>query len=211
MVEEFVAFERELSVIAVKGDDEVATFPLGENVHEEEILRQTVVPARASDEVRERAEDVAREVFRRLTGAGRTESNCLKTEDGEISVNEIAPRPHNSGHCTIEGAMTSQFEQHARARSRVSARGDGTPQSRSVSANILGDVDEPESAELSGVEGVLATDGAAFHWYGKREVRPLRKMGHVTLVGDGLDTADEATLTDLLEEARELTDSLTFQ
>ncbi|WP_231184018.1 5-(carboxyamino)imidazole ribonucleotide synthase [Haladaptatus sp. DYF46] len=228
MVEEFVPFERELSVIAVKGDDEVATFPVGENVHEEEILRQTVVPARTSDEVRERAEDVAHEVLSALSGRGtygielfeceaRSASQTSSGEqrdpraaESEILVNEIAPRPHNSGHYTIEGALTSQFEQHARG---VLGYPLGATDLRSpvVSSNVLGDVDEPESADLSGVEGVLSTDGAAFHWYGKREVRPLRKMGHVTLVGDDLDADDESTLTDLLETTRELTDSLSFQ
>ncbi|WP_423745470.1 5-(carboxyamino)imidazole ribonucleotide synthase (plasmid) [Haladaptatus sp. SPP-AMP-3] len=210
MVEEFVPFERELSVIAVKGDDEVATFPVGENVHEEEILRQTVVPARTPDEVRERAEEVAREVLSALSGRGTYGIELFEGEDGTISVNEIAPRPHNSGHYTIEGALTSQFEQHARG---VLGYPLGATDLRGpvVSSNILGDVDEPETASLSGVEGVLSTPGAAFHWYGKRQVRPLRKMGHVTLVGDDLDADDESTLTDLLEDTRELTDSLTFQ
>lgn len=210
MVEEFVPFERELSVIAVKGDDEVATFPVGENVHEEEILRQTVVPARTSDEVRARAEDVARDVLSVLSGRGTYGIELFEGEDGSISVNEIAPRPHNSGHYTIEGALTSQFEQHARGVLGYPL-GATTLRSPVVMSNVLGDVDDPEPAALSGVEGVLSTPGASFHWYGKREVRPLRKMGHVTLLGDDPVTADESTLTDLLGDARELTDSLTFQ
>ncbi len=210
MVEEFVPFERELSVIAVKGDDEVATFPVGENVHEDEILRQTVVPARTSDEVRERAEEVAREVLSALSGRGTYGIELFEREDGKISVNEIAPRPHNSGHYTIEGALTSQFEQHARGVLGYPL-GETTLRGSIVMSNILGDVDEPEPADLSGVEGMLSTPGASFHWYGKHDVRPLRKMGHVTLVGDDLEASDESTLTDLHGDAKALTDSLTFQ
>ncbi|MCO8246129.1 MULTISPECIES: 5-(carboxyamino)imidazole ribonucleotide synthase [unclassified Haladaptatus] len=211
MVEEFVPFERELSVIAVKGDDGVATFPVGENVHEDEILRQTVVPARTSDEVRERAEEVAREVLSALSGRGTYGIELFEREDGKISVNEIAPRPHNSGHYTIEGALTSQFEQHARGVLGYPL-GATTLRGSIVMSNILGDVDEPEPADLSGVEGVLSTPGASFHWYGKHDVRPLRKMGHVTLVGDDDPaTVDEPTLTDLHGDAKDLTDSLTFQ
>ncbi len=211
MVEEFVPFERELSVIAVKGDDEVATFPVGENVHEDEILRQTVVPARTTDEVRERAEDVAHDVLSTLSGRGTYGIELFEGQNGEISVNEIAPRPHNSGHYTIEGALTSQFEQHARGVLGYPL-GATTLRSSVVMSNVLGDVDEPEPADLSGIEGVLSTPGASFHWYGKRDVRPLRKMGHVTLVGeDDPATVDESTLTDLHGDAKDLTDSLTFR
>ncbi len=160
MVEEFVPFERELSVIAVKGDDEVATFPVGENVHEDEILRQTVVPARTSDEVRERAEEVAHDVLSTLSGRGTYGIELFEGPNGEISVNEIAPRPHNSGHYTIEGALTSQFEQHARGVLGYPL-GATTLRSPVVMSNILGDVDEPEPADLSGIEGVLSTPGAS--------------------------------------------------
>ncbi|WP_458185460.1 5-(carboxyamino)imidazole ribonucleotide synthase [Haladaptatus sp. NG-WS-4] len=213
LVEEFVPFERELSVIAVKGDDEVATFPVGENVHEAEILRETVVPARAPERVRERAETVARDALSVLSGRGAYGIELFEHEDGRISVNEIAPRPHNSGHYTIEGTLTSQFEQHVRG---VLGYPLGATDLRSpvVLSNVLGDVNDPRPANLSGVERVLATHGASFHWYGKREVRPLRKMGHVTLVGDppvGESAADESSASDLLAEARSLTDTLSFK
>ncbi|WP_435152877.1 5-(carboxyamino)imidazole ribonucleotide synthase [Haladaptatus sp. DFWS20] len=218
MVEQFVPFERELSVIAVKGDDEIATFPVGENVHEDEILRETVVPARASEPVRERAEDVARDVLSVLSGRGVYGIELFEGEDGAISVNEIAPRPHNSGHYTIEGALTSQFEQHVRG---VFGYPLGANDLRSpvVMSNILGDVAESQPADLSGVDEVLSTHGASFHWYGKHQVRPLRKMGHVTLVGGSFAndsptdeaSAVESSTADLLADARSLTDTLTFQ
>ncbi|WP_435360763.1 5-(carboxyamino)imidazole ribonucleotide synthase [Haloarchaeobius sp. DFWS5] len=204
MLEAFVDYTREVSVIAVKGDDEVATFPVGENIHEEEILRETVVPARSDEDVLARAEAVARDVLDLMEGRGVYGIELFEDQDGEISVNEIAPRPHNSGHWTIEGARTSQFEQHARA---VLGWPLGSTHllAPTVSKNILGDGDESRPAELSGVESVLSTPGAAMHWYGKREVRPLRKMGHVTRVATDDDSTDE-----LLAAARDLVGELDF-
>jgi 5-(carboxyamino)imidazole ribonucleotide synthase len=129
----------------------------------------------------------------------------LFEREGEILVNEVAPRPHNSGHWTIEGCLTSQFEQHVRA---VLGWPLGSTERRSptVSANVLGDVDEPEPAELRNVRRALAEPGLSLHWYGKREVRPLRKMGHVTAVaGTGEDVGS------LLTRTRGVRDSLTFR
>ncbi|MCU4741807.1 5-(carboxyamino)imidazole ribonucleotide synthase [Halobacteria archaeon AArc-m2/3/4] len=207
MVESFVDFEREISAIAVKGDDEVATFPVGENVHEEEILRETVVPARSSDEVLEKAEAVAADVLEVMDGRGVYGIELFETSDGEILLNEIAPRPHNSGHWTIEGAQSSQFEQHARAVLGWPL-GSTTLRSPTVSTNLLGDVDEPREAALANVDRILETDGAHLHWYGKREARPLRKLGHVTVTGDGVGTDDRE---ELLATARELRDDVTFE
>ncbi|KYH25833.1 phosphoribosylglycinamide formyltransferase 2 [Halalkalicoccus paucihalophilus] len=194
MVEEFVEFERELSVIGVKGDGEVATYVAGENLHETEILRETVVPARASGAVRERAQDVAGEVLELMDGRGVYGIELFQEGEG-ILVNEIAPRPHNSGHWTIEGARSSQFEQHARA---VWGLPLGSTELREpvVTKNVLGDERESREATLSGVDQLLAEPTVHLHWYGKREVRPLRKMGHFAVLG-GDRSADE-----LLESAR---------
>jgi 5-(carboxyamino)imidazole ribonucleotide synthase len=225
MAEEFVAFEREVSVIGVKGEDEIRTFPLGENVHREEILRETVVPARTAEAVAERARGVAEAVLDLLSGRGVYGIELFETPDGEILVNEIAPRPHNSGHYTIEGALTSQFEQHARA---VTGRPLGATDLRSptVSANLLGNGEERRPAEWSGDDAILRHPGASLHWYGKHEVYPLRKMGHLTVVGDSeaLRASEERTgcarehrsdaedeTERLLREARELRDEVTFQ
>jgi len=207
LAETFVDFEREVSVIGVQGEADVRTFPVGENVHEEEILRETVVPARTSDDVKERAQSVARDVLDALDGRGVFGIELFETADGDILVNEIAPRPHNSGHWSIEGAVTSQFEQHARA---VLGWPLGSTRQRAptVSANVLGTVDETQPAELAGVENVLDREAAHLHWYGKDDVRPLRKMGHVTATDEG---GDPAHVTALLESTRELRDSLTFQ
>ncbi|SFG03072.1 5-(carboxyamino)imidazole ribonucleotide synthase [Halopelagius inordinatus] len=205
MAEAFVDFERELSVIAVQGDGEVRTLPPGENVHEAEILRETVVPARTTAEVRERANEVANDVLSMLSGRGVFGIELFETRDGEILVNEIAPRPHNSGHWSIEGARTSQFEQHVRAVLGWPL-GSTALRSPTVSANVLGTVEETRAARLGNVESVLSAEEASLHWYGKDDVRPLRKMGHLTLTG-----ANDADVTDLLSRARDLRDGLTFE
>ena len=203
MVEEHVDFDRELAVIGCLGDGERDTFPVTETIHEEEILRENVSPARTTPEVRERAREVALDVLDVLSGRGVYGIELFEV-DGEILLNEVAPRPHNSGHWTIEGCHTSQFEQHVRA---VTGLPLGTTERRAptVSANVLGDVTERQPAALSGVEEVLAEERLALHWYGKREVYRLRKMAHMTLVGDS-----EASSSDLVDRIREISGSLTF-
>ncbi|SEH11696.1 5-(carboxyamino)imidazole ribonucleotide synthase [Natronorubrum sediminis] len=221
MVEAFVEFEREVSVIAVKGEDDVATFPLGENVHVEEVLRETIVPARSSADVTERAYEVARDVLEVMDGRGVYGIELFETSEsaradgdpgenraggGEILLNEIAPRPHNSGHWTIEGTHHSQFEQHLRA---VLGWPLGETQLRSptVLTNLLADVEDERTAQLRDIDSVLETPDAHLHWYGKEQARPLRKMGHVTVSGHEEDADVEA----LLETARDLEDGLTFR
>ncbi|MEF8887737.1 MAG: 5-(carboxyamino)imidazole ribonucleotide synthase [Haloarculaceae archaeon] len=205
MVEAFVDFERELAVIGCLGDEERDTFPVTETVHREEILRETVSPARASETVRERARGVARDVLDAMEGRGVYGIELFETGEGEVLLNEIAPRPHNSGHWTIEGCHTSQFEQHVRA---VTGHPLGTTERRvpTASANILGDVDERQPATLRGVDDALARDRLALHWYGKREVYRLRKMGHVTLPAAGSEDP-----TAVLEAVRAARDGLTFR
>jgi 5-(carboxyamino)imidazole ribonucleotide synthase len=212
MVEEFVDYERELAVMGCRGSTrhgsdgapEQATFPVTETIHREEILRETVAPARASEDVRERAREVALDVLDVMDGRGVYGIELFQTADDEILLNEIAPRPHNSGHWTIEGCHTSQFEQHVRAVTRrpLGVTDRGAPP---VSANILGDVDERQDATLRGEEAVFERARAHPHWYGKREVYRLRKMGHVTLVG-----RREADRDDLLADVRGLRNGLTF-
>lgn len=221
MAEAMIPFERELSVIGVKGNGEVRTFPVTETVHRAEILRETIAPARASEATRERAQAVARDVLETLEGRGvygielfevaantqgTTDIDTDTDEANSILVNEIAPRPHNSGHWTIEGALTSQFEQHLRAVLGwpLGATDLRTP---TAIANVLGDVSTPQPAELSGIDEVLSRPGTNLHWYGKREVRPLRKMGHVTHT----TTAPGTDPDELLDEVRTARDALTFE
>jgi len=206
MVEAFVDFERELAVMGCLGADERDTFPVTETVHREEILRETVSPARASEAVCERARGIVQDVLDVMEGRGVYGVELFETTDGEVLLNEIAPRPHNSGHWTIEGCHTSQFEQHVRA---VTGRPLGTTERRAptASANVLGDVDARQEATLSGVDTALARDRLALHWYGKRAVYRLRKMGHVTLPASG----EESDPTALLDAVRAARDGLTLE
>jgi 5-(carboxyamino)imidazole ribonucleotide synthase len=203
MVEEFVDFERELAVMGCVGDGERDTFPVTETIHEAEILRETVAPARAPETVRERARAVAREVLDCLSGRGVYGVELFEAADGSVLFNEVAPRPHNSGHWTIEGCHTSQFEQHVRA---VTGMPLGTTDQRApaATANVLGDVPERRAAALSGLDRALSTDGLAVHWYGKREVYRLRKMGHLTLSRSDRDR------TELLRAVRDAREPLSF-
>ena len=209
MAEAFVPFERELSVIGVKGADGVDTYPVTETIHEEEILRASVSPARTDDETRERAREVAVDVLEFLDGYGVYGIELFETDEGEILVNEIAPRPHNSGHWTIEGARTSQFETHVRAVLGWPL-GSTDLAEPTVSVNILGDVAEPEAATLHNVESVLESPNAHLHWYGKKQARLLRKMGHITVTDPDADSDDTSDRDDLLDRAESLRDGVTF-
>ena len=209
MAEAFVPFERELSVIGVKGADGVATYPVTETIHEEEILRASVSPARADDDVRDRAREVAVDVLEFLDGYGVYGIELFETTEGEILVNEIAPRPHNSGHWTIEGARTSQFETHVRAVLGWPL-GSTELSAPTVSVNILGDVADPEPATLHHIDSVLESPNAHLHWYGKQQARPLRKMGHVTVTDPDADGETAADRNALLDRAASLRDGVTF-
>ena len=208
MAEEMLDFERELAVMGLRGAGERDTFPVTETIHREEILRESISPARAAYGVRARVREVADEVLDAMDGRGAFGIELFQVDpddhDGEaILVNEIAPRPHNSGHWTIEGCLTSQFENHVRA---VLGWPLGATDRRAptANANLLGDVEENRPAELRGVDRVLEADGAALHWYCKREARPLRKLGHVTQVG-----TDGGDIGELLERVRGLRDATT--
>jgi 5-(carboxyamino)imidazole ribonucleotide synthase len=203
MAEQFLDFERELSVLGVQGDGETALFPVTETIHREEILRATTTPPRTESEVVNRARSVALDVLEAVEGRGVVGIELFETSDGDVLFNEAAPRPHNSGHWTIEGARTSQFEQHLRA---VLGWPLGATRRRcpTATANLLGDVEEPRPARLSGVDRVLDSPGAYLHWYGKREARPLRKMGHLTVTGE------EGSQVAPLDRARDLAAGTTF-
>lgn len=178
VVEKLVAFARELSIIAVRGKSgETAFYPLVENYHREGILRLSLAPARdVSPEIQRAAEYAAVEVMDSLNYVGVLAIEFFEA-DGELLANEMAPRVHNSGHWTIEGAVTSQFENHLRAISGLPL-GQTTPIGASAMINLIGEL--PDSAQ------VLAVPSAHLHLYGK-EPRPSRKLGHVTLRAPSFD------------------------
>lgn len=188
-VEEWIDFEKELSVIAARNENnEIAVYPVAENQHWESILDQTIVPARISDTVAQKAQSVARQVLEHLSGAGVFCVELFLTKQNEILINEIAPRVHNSGHYSIEACQTSQFEQHLRAILNWPLGSTQLVQN-AVMVNILGK--KTGVFELNGLSRVLQIPGTALHVYGKYESKPKRKMGHVTIVDSNLENALE--------------------
>ena len=178
ILEGFVAFEREVSVVAARSlEGEIVAYDLCENEHERHILARTRAPARVSPETAAEAKRIAGQVLEALEYVGvlAVELFVVRDRHGEgLIVNEVAPRVHNSGHWTIEGAQTSQFEQHVRAIAGWPL-GASTRRGRAEMHNLIG-----EDAEEW--RDILAQPDLSLHLYGKLEIRPDRKMGHVTRI-----------------------------
>lgn len=174
VLEGFIAFDREVSVIAARGlDGSVAAYDLGENVHEDGILRRTTVPARIAPSLRSDAVLIAARILNALDYVGVMGVELFVTAEG-LLVNEIAPRVHNSGHWTQNGCAVDQFEQHIRAVAGLPL-GDGSRHSDVVMDNLIGD-------DIARVPDILREGHAALHLYGKGAPRAGRKMGHVNRV-----------------------------
>ena len=178
MVEKFVKFEKEVSVIAARNTKgEIATYPVVENIHENNILRTTIAPGRVSDNVKKQAEQIAEKTMEVLHGAGVFGIEMFVTSEEKILINEIAPRVHNSGHHTLQSCNTSQFEQHLRAILGMNL-GDSSIKHPTIMYNILG----PKT--FQGEYNVLFQnlDNTHLKMYGKTESKPQRKIGHVNIV-----------------------------
>jgi 5-(carboxyamino)imidazole ribonucleotide synthase len=202
VLEERLALETELSVVLARGDDgAVVAFPVGENRHRHGILETTVVPARTSDRTTEEARDTACRVAAALEYVGVLGVELFVAHGGRIYVNELAPRPHNSGHYTLDACSTDQFEQQLRALCALPLA-DARLLSPVAMVNLLGDLwagGEPRWAEA------LRRPGVRLHLYGKAEPRPGRKMGHLNCLAD-----DPGRALALALEARDaLADSTT--
>ena len=186
ILEQRVQLAVELSVMVARGaDGAVATWPVGENVHRDGILHTTVVPARIDASLAHAARATAVRVAEALDYVGVLGVECFVTTEGQLLVNEMAPRPHNSGHWTLDASVTSQFEQQVRAMAGLPL-GDTQAVSAAAMVNILGDCwanGEPA------FERALAMPGVRLHLYGKREARPGRKMGHLTALADSSGAA----------------------
>ena len=182
LVERMVDLRRELSIIAVRGrDGDVATYPLVENLHHEGILRVSRAPALDTDDIGDLAEKAIRSVMDELAYVGVLTMELFETQEGDLLGNEMAPRVHNSGHWTIEGAETSQFENHIRAVTGLPL-GSTATRGHSAMANLIGRVPDPRE--------VLAIPGAHLHLYDK-EPRTGRKVGHITVRRDSPAEAEE--------------------
>ena len=174
VLEGFVDFEREISVIAARGaSGEIVCFDPGENVHEAGILRTTTVPARIDDDVAKQAKLIATQILEALDYVGVLGVELFVTAD-RLLVNEIAPRVHNSGHWTQNGCAIDQFEQHIRAITGLPL-GDGRRHSDVVMENLIGD-------DMDRLGALVADGSTALHLYGKAETRPGRKMGHLNRI-----------------------------
>jgi 5-(carboxyamino)imidazole ribonucleotide synthase len=190
VLEQRLPLQLEVSVVVCRGrDGATATFPVAENAHRGGILALSVVPARVPDALARRARAAAVTLAEQMNYVGVLCVEFFVLDGGQLLVNEIAPRPHNSGHYTIDACVTSQFEQQARVLAGLPL-GDTTQALPAVMLNLLGDVwydgdrlREPDWA------GVAAVPGAKLHLYGKRDARRGRKMGHVTCVALTLDEA----------------------
>ncbi|SEG75399.1 5-(carboxyamino)imidazole ribonucleotide synthase [Paenibacillus sp. UNC499MF] len=191
VLEQFIRFEKEISVIAARSPrGEVKAFPAAENIHVENILHMSIVPARISASVQEEAERLAIRIAESMEAVGLIAVEMFLTQDGELFVNELAPRPHNSGHYTMEACLTSQFEQHVRAICNLPL-GPTELLTPVVMVNVLGEHMEPLMKWFCSEESA-ASDGLTpkLHLYGKDEAKVKRKMGHVNLLTD--DTAKAA-------------------
>jgi 5-(carboxyamino)imidazole ribonucleotide synthase len=184
VVERWVEFSNEISVIVARSSTgETRPFPVAENLHAQHILDFSIVPARVNDTVKRDAEVLATAIAEKLGVVGLLAVEMFVTSGGEVLVNELAPRPHNSGHWTIDGCETSQFEQHVRAVCGLPLGGVAVREP-TVMVNILGDAwrwrDGKRDADPNWAV-ILEAPKAKLHLYGKAEPRPGRKMGHFTV------------------------------
>lgn len=185
--EGFVRFEKELAIVAARTTEgEMAVYPLVETIHKDHICHTTLAPAPVSDAVAAKAHALAEKVLASFDGAGVFGIEMFLVR-GEVLVNEIAPRVHNSGHWTIEGCETSQFENHIRAVAGMPLGSVAMKAPAAVMLNILGDRTGP--AEPKGVVEAEELGGVKVHIYGKMETKPQRKMGHLTATGATLEDA----------------------
>jgi len=200
MVEKFVDFKMEVSVIAVRNTKgEIAVYPLVENIHEDNILKMTVAPARVSDDVINDAGEIAKKTMDVLKGAGVFGIEMFIDQNDRILINEIAPRVHNSGHHTLQSCRTSQFEQHLRAILGLDL-GSTYLVHKTVMCNILG----PDGFEGKYKPVQLEKDGVYLKMYGKDVSKPQRKLGHFNVV----DQSDSKDVSELLEMADEIKNSI---
>jgi 5-(carboxyamino)imidazole ribonucleotide synthase len=196
IVEKFIDFKCELSVVVARtATGEVKTFPVAENIHTKHILDFSIVPARVTDIVRGEAESLAREIANKFDLVGLLAVELFLTDRHELLVNEMAPRTHNSGHWTLDGCVTTQFEQQVRAIAGLPLGDTAMTAPGAVMVNVLGDAWTWNAGQLAGDPdwlAVMAEPRAKLHLYGKREPRIGRKMGHFTLTGPSAEAALEA-------------------
>jgi 5-(carboxyamino)imidazole ribonucleotide synthase len=203
MLEKFVDFKMEVSVIAARNTlGKIATYPLVENIHEENILKLTIAPARVNATIAKKADDVAKKTMEVLRGAGVFGIEMFVTKDDQILINEIAPRVHNSGHHTLQSSKTSQFEQHLRAILGLDL-GSTELLHKAVMYNILG----PKNFKGDYKPIVIKSDPDVFlKMYGKKKSKPNRKLGHINII----DSKNSGNIDALLDKIENIKKSIHF-
>jgi 5-(carboxyamino)imidazole ribonucleotide synthase len=193
LIEEIVDFEKEIAVIVSRNTDgDVKTFPMVEMEFNAEanLVEFLISPSTYPDHIQERAETIAKNIASALNITGLLAVEMFITRNGDILVNELAPRPHNSGHQTIEGNYVSQFGQHLRSIFNLPL-GDTRAISNAVMINLLGEKGHEGVARYQGMEKIMGLEGVYIHLYGKKYTKPFRKMGHVTIVDQNREAAIE--------------------
>ncbi|WP_417873132.1 5-(carboxyamino)imidazole ribonucleotide synthase [Xanthomarina gelatinilytica] len=191
IAEDMVPFKNELAVIVARNPEgEVATYPVVEMEFHPEAnqVEYVICPARIDEQVAKKATEVALKVSKAFNHIGLLAVEMFQTQDDAILVNEVAPRPHNSGHHTIESSYTSQFEQHLRAILNLPL-GKTDSQVGGIMVNLVGAEGHTGNVVYQHIEDIMKLPGVTPHIYGKKQTRPFRKMGHVTIVNKDLNTA----------------------
>ena len=193
ITEKMIPFKNELAVIVARNDEgEVKTYPVVEMEFHPEAnqVEYVICPARINSQVAEKAREIALKVVSDLDFVGLLAVEMFQTVDDKILVNEVAPRPHNSGHYSIEASYTNQFEQHLRSILNLPL-GNTDSKVAGIMVNLVGEEGFSGNVIYQNIENILKIDGVTPHIYGKKETRPFRKMGHVTIVNSDIDIARE--------------------
>lgn len=191
IVEEMINFKNELSVIVVRNPlGEIRNYPVVEMEFHPEAnqVEYVICPARINEKIAQKAIDIALNVSKKFNNVGLLAVEMFLTHDDQIFVNEVAPRPHNSGHHTIEASYTSQFENHLRAILNLPLGNCGSKLA-GVMVNLVGAEGFSGDVIYKNIEKIMSIDGVTPHIYGKRQTRPFRKMGHVTIVNQDMEVA----------------------
>ena len=191
IAEEMIAFKHELAVIVCRNPNgEVKTYPVVEMEFHPEAnqVEYVICPARIDEKVTQKATEIALQVSQAFNHVGLLAVEMFQTQDDKILVNEVAPRPHNSGHHTIEASYTSQFENHLRSILNLPL-GNCDSKVAGIMVNLVGEENFSGPVIYENIEKIMKIDGVTPHIYGKKETRPFRKMGHVTVVNKDMKEA----------------------
>lgn len=193
VIEDLVNFKNELAVIVARNpSQQVKTYPVVEMEFHPQAnqVEYVICPARIDKQVAEKARNIAIQVSKAFEHVGLLAVEMFQTIDDQIIVNEVAPRPHNSGHYSIEASYTNQFEQHIRAVLDLPL-GNTASKVGGIMVNLVGEQNHTGDVAYQNIKEIMAMDGVTPHIYGKKQTRPFRKMGHVTIVNENIDTARE--------------------